>query len=119
MTKGYDSVRLIIAGGRYYKKRPGDIGRLDAVAKELGVKKVLTGGATGADQMGKDWALSRDLEHEEYPAQWGAHGRSAGPIRNEKMASLADAVVLFPGGPGTASMFEKATVAGLLILDWR
>jgi predicted Rossmann-fold nucleotide-binding protein len=35
------------------------------------------------------------------------------------MAQYADAVVLFPGGKGTQSMFDEATKAGIVIFDWR
>ena len=57
------------------------------------------------------------------PAEWGRHGRAAGPIRNRELLQQAIAraeahtsltclasvlVVAFPGGPGTASLVQQA-----------
>ena len=57
------------------------------------------------------------------PAQWGLHGRAAGPIRNRELLGQAIAkavahtspgcltsvlVVAFPGGAGTASLVQQA-----------
>ena len=50
---------------------------------------------------------------------WEHFGRAAGPIRNKKMAEYADAVILFPGGKGTASMLKEAQKAELTIYDYR
>ena len=54
-----------------------------------------------------------------FPADWKAHGKAAGPIRNRDMAKHADQVVLFPGGRGTENMYQEAKKAGLVIHDWR
>jgi hypothetical protein len=57
------------------------------------------------------------------PAEWGRHGRAAGPIRNRELLKQAVAravahtspgsiatvlVVAFPGGAGTASLVQQA-----------
>jgi hypothetical protein len=57
------------------------------------------------------------------PAEWGRHGRAAGPIRNRELLEQAIAravahtspcsiasvlVVAFPGGAGTASLVQQA-----------
>jgi hypothetical protein len=42
-----------------------------------------------------------------FEADWNRLGKSAGPVRNMKMAIYADAIVLFPGGAGTADMKKK------------
>jgi predicted Rossmann-fold nucleotide-binding protein len=39
-------------------------------------------------------------------------------MRNLAMAEYADAVALFPGGKGTASMRELAEKEGILIYDF-
>jgi hypothetical protein len=52
----------------------------------------------------------------QFPADWNKYGKAAGPIRNAQMAKYADAVILFPGGRGTANMRKLAKEHGLEIL---
>ena len=109
-----NQLAVVIAGGRDYQFTDEDIARLDA----LPIREVVSGGAKGADQCGEDWAKVRDIAVRRFPADWKAHGRAAGPIRNRKMAEYADAVVLFPGGRGTASMRKEAERAGVTVYDY-
>jgi hypothetical protein len=109
-------MRLIIAGGRDYHLTEADREFLDGLDD---VTEVVTGGATGADKDGELWAIDRDLPTMRYKPDWKTHGKAAGPIRNRAMAEYADAVVLFPGGRGTDSMFAEAEKAGLTIFDRR
>ena len=52
-----------------------------------------------------------------YPADWERHGRAAGPIRNEEMAEVSDALIAFWDGKsrGTKSMIEIARRKGLQV----
>ena len=109
-------MRLIIAGGRDYVPTVGDVQFLDSLPLP---DVVLCGGATGADEFGKDWAQVRRISVEMHPADWKQWGRKAGPMRNAEMAGMADALVLFPGGAGTNSMFLCAKREGLKIYDRR
>ena len=61
---------------------------------------VISGGATGADSHAKSWIENCPLhgppvgqpnryevcpvQHLEFPADWGKHGKRAGPIRNQQ-----------------------------------
>lgn len=112
-------MRLIISGGRGYDMTEANFERLDALHAEHPVAIVLSGGAPGADHGGEVWARSRGVPVEVYAAEWGRFGPGAGPIRNRKMASHADAVVLFPGGAGTQNMHDEARARNLRIFDWR
>ena len=47
------------------------------------------------------------------------YNANAGFDRNEAMALYAQAVVLFPGGPGTADMARRAAHYNLRTIDWR
>ena len=102
---------VIIAGGRSYKMTPQDEALLDA----LPIREVVSGCAPGADAEGEEWARSRGIPVKQFPADWEKHGRAAGPIRNRQMAKYAEALVLFPGGKGTASMKREAERSGLHI----
>jgi predicted Rossmann-fold nucleotide-binding protein len=48
------------------------------------------------------------VEHEDYPADWTKHGKSAGFVRNKQMLEEGkpDVVIAFPGGTGTAMMIK-------------
>jgi len=109
-------MKLIIAGGRDYILNEHDIKKLNAIP---GVTEVVSGGATGADSCGEKWAVYRKLPVKIFHAEWGKHGRSAGPLRNKQMAEYADAVALFPGGKGTSNMYMNALKYKLRIFDFR
>lgn len=111
-------MNVIICGGRDYD-RPRVVGAvLDRLAERFGLPDaVFSGCAKGADQLGKQWARSRDVDVEWFPAQWKALGKAAGPIRNQQMLDAgADAVVAFPGGRGTEDMISKAEDAGVTVI---
>lgn len=109
-------MKLIIAGGRLYQFNTEDHAFLGTLE---GISVVVSGGAPGADLEGELWAEAEGIPVKKFPADWPRHGRAAGPIRNRQMAEFADAVVLFPGGRGTASMFKEASKANLEIFDRR
>lgn len=72
-----------------------------------------------ADSLGERYAQERGLAIERHPADWNAHGRAAGPIRNEEMAATADALIAFPlegqQNRGTYNMIALAKEHGLLV----
>lgn len=55
------------------------------------------------------------------PADWNAHGRAAGPIRNRAMAQQADALIAVWDGKsrGTRNMIETARELGLRVFIFR
>lgn len=71
---------------------------------------IVSGHASGADSLGERYAQDRGFQLETYPADWQAHGRAAGPIRNAKMANVAHALIAFWDGKsrGTKNMIETA-----------
>ena len=78
---------------------------------------IVSGHASGADALGEHYALERDLQLETYTADWKAHGRAAGPIRNAQMASVAHALIAFCDGKSreTKNMIDTATKRGLQV----
>lgn len=104
---------VIIAGGRDYQLTEADEAWLDT----LPIREVVSGGARDADTGGEQWAAKRGIPVKRFPADWETHGRSAGYIRNRQMAEYAEAVALFPGGRGTASMKQEAERRGLRIFS--
>lgn len=78
---------------------------------------IVSGHASGADALGERYAQERGLQLETYPADWKAHGRAAGPIRNAQMASVARTLIAFWDGKsrGTKNIIDTATKRGLKV----
>lgn len=78
---------------------------------------IVSGHAPGADTLGEKFAADHNLLCELHPANWKSHGKAAGPIRNAKMAEIADALIAFWDGQskGTKSMIELAKSKGLQV----
>ncbi len=76
---------------------------------------------TGADAIADDLATRLGVIVERHPADWAAHGRKAGPIRNAEMIKAgADLVLAFPlpGGRGTQHAIRLAREAGIPVKVW-
>ncbi len=112
-------MRLLICGGRYFADSDQAWSALDLLHEIHGISAVIEGGARGADRIGAQWALQRDIKVSTYPADWNRYGRRAGHIRNGIMLTCGrpDLVVAFPGGTGTANMMAQAQSAGVIVLQ--
>lgn len=106
-------MKTIIAGGRNYQLTRADLLWLGT----QGITEVVCGMATGVDAEGAAWAERNDIPVVEFYANWDAHGKAAGPIRNAEMARYAEKCILFPGGRGTASMRREAMKAGIPVVE--
>ena len=108
--------RVLVCGGRHYS----DSRHLGRVLGALATRPTLIihGDATGADELAQRWARRQRIPDRPFPADWGAHGRAAGPIRNQQMLDEGQPhlVVAFPGGAGTADMVRRAEAAGVTVL---
>ena len=107
---------VCICGGRRYRATVADAMFLDALHAIRPFTTVMHGGATGADAFAYSWAIRRQIPVRTVRAEWKQHGRAAGPLRNRHMARAADAVIAFPGGPGTDSMVQCARDEGVPII---
>ena len=101
-------MKVLVCGGRKYAEYEcveHVLGSLDP-APTL----IIHGGAAGADALANRWAHANRVRTQVFNADWFAHGRAAGPMRNAKMLteSMPDLVVAFPGGAGTAHMVALA-----------
>lgn len=112
--------KVIIAGGRDYTDKHTLFAFLDKlVAQEkIAPRAVISGCARGADTLGEQWAKARGIDVIRCPAEWDRHGKEAGFIRNQKMADMADSLVLFPGGRGSADMKRRARKKYLRIWEY-
>ena len=78
---------------------------------------IISGGARGADTLGEKYAQDEGFSLEVFPANWNKFGKSAGFIRNEQMAEIADALIAFWDGKshGTKHMIEIMENKKLLV----
>lgn len=107
-------MRVLITGGRDFLDSKFIYEKLDELNQKHKFTVLIHGGAAGVDRISGQWATSRNLDVEVYPADWQKHGKSAGPIRNAEMLKKnPDLLVAFPGGKGTADMIKKAETANL------
>lgn len=108
-------MRTIIAGSRQIQ----DISFVMDAIRESGfqIDEVVSGGARGVDSLGEKWANRNSVPVRVFPADWNAHGKAAGPIRNTEMANYADALIAIWDGEsrGTSHMIRTAKSKGLKV----
>jgi hypothetical protein len=113
------TTRYLICGGRDFL----DYGMMDRALRNLILHPedaiVIHGAARGADTLAHRWAQCYGAQAIACPADWNAHPRAAGPIRNSSMLAdhKPDVVIAFPGGRGTADMVRKARAAGVIVIE--
>lgn len=105
-------MKIIIAGSRTFKnylflKEKLDIIFVNTKKEEI---KIVSGTADGADKLGEKYAKENNIEIIQMPADWDKFGKKAGYIRNEEMAKIADACVVFWDGnsKGSKHMIDLA-----------
>lgn len=104
-------MKILVCGGRHFKDKDFVFSELDKLHEKHNITSVIEGGAHGADDLARQWALSKCLEVKTYKADWERYGESAKPIRDELMLEQnpdIELVVGFPGGKGTANMLHQA-----------
>lgn len=101
-------MKVVVAGSRDIDDRE----RVFSAIEDSGFEpdEIVYGGASGVDKLAKQWAVENGVSTSLFEPNWDAHGKAAGPKRNERMAEYADAAVLVWDGEsrGTRSMFEHA-----------
>jgi hypothetical protein len=111
-------MRTIIAGSRNIPEDLAD--NLVAKSIELSgftITEIISGNARGIDKAGERYWQSHFANKEPYvglkimPANWNKYGKSAGQIRNIRMAAEADALIAIWDGesPGTQNMIKIAS----------
>lgn len=109
---------IFVCGGRDYDDYETVKYVLNTIVLKRGLPPtvVVHGDATGADLLGKLWAIEFGFKHDPYPAEWNKYGKAAGPIRNNIMANILlkssqnnfdIEAICFPGGRGTKNMKQQ------------
>ena len=124
-------IRLIVAGGRDFNDKNYAFKALDFMLKNYNKEDIfiLEGGASGADRLGREYAIERGIYYETFQADWkdltkrpckvkengyGKYNCLAGLVRNMEMGRLASHAVVFWDGKSTGSkhMQEYMTELG-------
>lgn len=114
-------MKILVCGGRTITPKVAHSVRsvlAEYMAKDPDLA-IIHGNAEGVDSEADYWARSHCIPRFVFPANWGHHKKSAGPIRNSLMLKIGkpDLVLAFPGGVGTADMVAKARKAGVQVLE--
>ncbi|MCC6629698.1 MAG: hypothetical protein IT340_20150 [Chloroflexi bacterium] len=136
-------MRLIVAGSRGVTdynvverciRNSGYLSRLDAGSREDTlpadappwpegkiVDEVIVGEARGVATCAINWAVEHWCPWTLMPANWDAHGKRAGYLRNEQMAGDGDALVAVWDGRsrGTRHMIDAMRRRGKPVAVWR
>jgi hypothetical protein len=99
-------IKVIIAGSRFVTDFEKVLGAV--IHSGFNIDEVVSGGASGADKLGEDWAAVNLVPVKRFPADWLYYGKAAGPRRNRQMANYADALIAIWDGKsrGTFNMIE-------------
>jgi len=105
-------MRVIVTGSRHWT----DVAEVERALLRLPRDAVIVhGAARGLDAIAARVAVEQGLTVEAHPADWGSHGRAAGPIRNQAMVDLGvDECLAFPlpDSVGTWDCVLRATFGG-------
>jgi hypothetical protein len=115
-------MKTIIAGTRDIKN-PKHLLEAIRLAEQNGIylDEIVSGMAVGPDYMGYRYGLAKGIPVKPFPADWIRFGKAAGPIRNQKMAEYANALIAIWDGKstGTHDMIERAKACGLKIFVYK
>lgn len=105
---------MIIAGSRTFTDYRILKSKLDTIFALLVQKNskivIISGTANGADKLGERYANENEYKLIKIPADWDKFGASAGYIRNEEMAKISNACVVFRvnNSKGSSHMIDIA-----------
>lgn len=113
-------MHVIICGGRDFRQYAFMFRKLDVFRKtRVEITHIIHGDARGADLAADVYADIHGIPVTRFPADWQAHGKAAGGIRNKQMLEEGNPalVIAFPGGRGTDDMKRRAKEAGIPVWD--
>ena len=112
--------RVIVAGSRTLEDYDLVCKTLDPIFAPMdkGDTVILSGTARGADTLGERYAREHGYAVVRYPADWDAHGKQAGYLRNAEMALDATHLVAFFDGTSKGTRHMIAAASGRGIETW-
>lgn len=113
--------KIIIAGSRNFNNKELLYKKVDEILSTINDEfEIVTGHCRGADMLGELYAIDHHISFITFPALWNIYGKSAGYIRNYKMAKYAGKngiLIAFPIGEskGTRMMIKIAKQIGMKV----
>ena len=105
-TVGESQMKLIIAGRNLSPSLDFIMSSIN-MSGVANITEIVSGAAKGVDSAGENWANEYSVAIKRFHADWDAHGRAAGPIRNKEMARYADRLLLVWNGESRGSLSMK------------
>src|SRR5215203_4448097 len=111
-------MNVIVSGGRAYFDQVKVDDVLDTLNWQRHIDAILQGGATGADELARNWAERRRVRIRTYISGKTSGGRSSWSKGNQRMVDEGrpDLVVAFPGVRRTADLVRRAKDACVTVL---
>jgi hypothetical protein len=105
---------VAVTGGRDYTPTPEDYAAFWRLWDTAGATELHHGDSRGVDRLVAAEMRRRRPEVKviAHAADWNAYGKKAGPFRNQEMMASATALIVFPGGVGTANCVSVACRQG-------
>jgi predicted Rossmann fold nucleotide-binding protein DprA/Smf involved in DNA uptake len=102
-------MKIAIIGSRDFTNYERMVKILSVFGFDKAGNEIVSGGAIGADALGKAFAEDANLKYTEFSPDW-SNGKSAGMIRNKKIVEYSDFVIAFWNGDssGTRNSIEIA-----------
>jgi hypothetical protein len=102
--------KVCVTGCRDFKDYEKFAKTMRAELDNMNISFIISGGATGTDEMAERFCEENGIVHITLPAQWKKYGPKAGPMRNQLMAELTNATIAFwdEESKGTWNMIENA-----------
>ncbi len=95
---------------------------LKKTLSNIEITLLVSGGATGADSLGEQYAIENNIETKIFLPDWDKHKRAAGMIRNTDIVNESEVVVAFWDGNsrGTLDSINKAKKSNkkLIIINY-
>lgn len=102
-------MKLVIAGSRTFNLSTVDLWSILVMANlDKKVTTIISGGAPGIDTTAKKMAPAYEVEYKEFPAEWDDYGLAAGPMRNRRMATEGDELLIIWDGQSKGSANMKS-----------
>ena len=118
-------MNIAVVGSREFNNYQYMKSILDVYHKAGELEKIITGDARGADTLALKYAKEHDIPCHQFFAEWDKYGKSAGPLRNERVVSHCDMIIAFRvdglKNKGTNNAIEKAENKGkdVIICDYK
>lgn len=104
-------MKVIIAGSRSILDSETIL--VAAAMSNFRIDEVVSGGASGVDKLGEDFAVENDIVLKRFPADWVKYGKGAGYRRNAEMAEYADALIAVWDGKSKGTLHMINCMKGL------